>query len=212
MKSLKGFVSENESLPSVSVSKGDERLSSFDESLLKKDKEKREERLSIFENNRHLLKKLIALLVEGNLVKPVLKAYKLALSYGVITTKDFQTITSEANSYRWVSQLTRAGLLKPLAQAKLSRLDGYSPILYGVPGYTEKEVQEALSRYLKTRTKVWAYIQEVYQTTLCDVANQEIQFRKILWCANRYGAGLDRLKIAEEVARLHSQNGVRVWR
>jgi len=209
VRSLNRFLSENGRNSREDKDKEKRLLLSNGGNNPYKDKSDALEFLS--ENERNLVARVLSELVKADFVKPIVNAYKLILEYGVVTFKDLSDLASESTVYRWLSQLKKAGLIVPVAQAKLRRLDGAPPMLYGVPGFTEKQVQRAVSRYIKMRTTVWAYVEQVYQATLPDVTDEGIQYRKILWAANRYGSGLDRVTIAEEVARMHRRKGVRVW-
>ena len=122
---------------------------------------------------------------------------------------------SVASAHRSINNLVDCGLILPINKIKASRKLGPKATLYGVESATEKEIQQALSRYLKSNTKYYSHVERLYQRTLYEIKDEEIQFSKIFNVIKNNGGsfGYHISDIAEEIAyRLHNEHKIKVWR
>ena len=142
-------------------------------------------------------------------------AYKIFLQNGCSFAKEISKLceTSLATAYRAIENLSEIGLILPLSKLNLPKAPGPAPSIYGVETVTEKEVQSAVIRYKKSRSKVFTYVEQVYQRTLDEVQDEQIQYTKILYWARQIGTnGFHISYIADEAAKQLQDHGVKVWK
>jgi len=147
--------------------------------------------------------------------KNTIKGYKIFLEKGASFAKEIEQLCkiSTGHSYRVLERLLSQELIKPLSKIKLKKTNGDKPVIYGLHNVTKEEEEKATLRYLMTRKKDYKHVDEVYQITLNDVIDQQIQFQKICWNARKHGnQNLHFLDIAELVAAKFQQEGIEVWR
>lgn len=120
----------------------------------------------------------------------------------------------ESTVYRIFKNLQVMGLIEPYTKLTVTfRRGGPRPVLYAIKGVTSKEIATAADRYLKQSSKNYVYVDQVYQSTLNQIIEGAIQYRKIYAIAKNAGnRGFRYQDIADLVALMHQENGVKVWR
>ena len=115
--------------------------------------------------------------------------------------------------YRIIEKLVKAGFIEPVTKTRIPRKSGRKTTLYGVLDVTQREIDEAISREMRFSSKSYAFVDKLYQRTLYEVEREGIQYSKIVSLAKRQGnSGFLFIDIADQVAKKHQQNGVKVWK
>lgn len=145
-----------------------------------------------------------------------ISTYLYFLENGCSFAKDLQKRRGLANqtAHRIIGKLLDNGLIFPVTKTDIHRRDGPKTTLYGVEDVTDNEVNRARTRDLQYSSKTYIYVEQLYQRTLPEIERESIQYSKIISLAKRKGGlqGFNFLDLAEQVARKHALNGVKVWR
>ena len=148
--------------------------------------------------------------------KNTIRALRHFYTYGCGFSKDLEKSIniSPASSFRIMTVLNDAGFIEPLTKAHIPAKYGVKTILYGLPDVTAKEVQQAIARDMKYSSKSLKHVDIIYQRTLTEVVDEEIQMTKIMAIAKKYGhaGGFHFTDIARYVANKHQLDGTQVWR
>ena len=152
----------------------------------------------------------------GGHQKNIFKALKHFYVHGCGFGKDLEHSLniSRQGSHRIMLKLRNAGFIEPLTKTHIPAKYGAKTVLYGLPDVTAKEVHQAIARDLKYSSKSLKYVDIIYQRTLTEVIDEEIQMAKILAIAKSYGnsGGFHFTDMARYVANKHSLDGTKVWR
>lgn len=176
-------------------------LLSFDEKIIKTQRSREYEILSRFER------------IAQN--QSAIQTYKYMLIIGCSFVKEIarETGISEASAYRAKDALEELNLIVPITKVKLRRTNGEKPILWGLADVSDKEIQEASKRYMRSKNKAFKYVDQLYQRTLQEVQNEEIQYNKIATLARNMGNTLIHfIDNANQVEEMLKEKGIKVWR
>jgi predicted transcriptional regulator len=197
-----------------------ERLLSFKESnpVYYNDIQKK---LLLLKENNNLEKKRvyeieILSFYENILTKPkTIQVYKFFLEKGASTVRELAKAKYGSYSYIYkiISDLKDAGFILPYTKIKTTEKNGGAPCtVYGHPDATEKEIQYAVSRYLKSFAKIYVFVEQLYQRTLYEIIDEQIQYKKIIELARQKGNNrFHFMDMANEVALRLQDDGIKVW-
>lgn len=154
---------------------------------------------------------------ETILTKPKsITIYKFFLEHGASTVRELGKSKYGSYSYihKIISDLTDSGFIVPYTKVKTTEKNGGAPCsVYGLPEATEKEIQNAVSRYLRSFKQIYVFVEQLYQRTLYEIKDEEIQFQKIAMLARSHGNNrFHFMDMANEVALRLSEKGVKVWK
>ena len=145
--------------------------------------------------------------------------YKVFLEYGASFSREIKKICKlpENSTHKAIGNLIDAGLIDPLHKIKQAKKIGPKATLYAHLDVTDEEIQQAESRYMKSHVKHYRSVEQLYQRTLYEVKDEEIQYSKIFNIVrsnNRSRTSYFPIQsITDEIAyRLHHERKVKVWR
>jgi predicted transcriptional regulator len=194
------ILSTVDSKPQYNKEKDNEILLSNDESI------KKSSRCV----EREILSKLDSILTS----KSTVQAYKHFLDVGCSFANELidKCNIAEPTAHRAIKKLQKHNLIQPISPVK-TRRKGPCPIIYQVRDASKQEIDKALNRVMRYQVKYYGFIEQVYQLTLSQVVDQEIQYRKIIQVAKQHGCyGYHFVDVADEVARKLAYDGCKVWR
>lgn len=197
------LLSTFESEPQYNKEKEKQLISSNDESGIYGEREKIGE----------LLSKYASIFTSRN----NLTIYKYFLTQGATFSSEIidQCNMTESSTHRALKYLTKHNLIQPIVPIKRGKGSGAGPAttVYQIREATGKEIREATNRVMRYQSKYYGFVEQVYQLTLPEVKNQEIQYRKIVNIARKNGSyGYHYTDIANEIARKLQYDGVKIWR
>ena len=142
--------------------------------------------------------------------------YLYFLEVGCSFSKDLERKHGFANqtAHRVIEKLLDNGFIFPVTKTDIHRRAGPKTTLYGVEDVTDDEINKARTRDLQYSSKSYMLVERLYQRTLPEIERESIQYVKIMSLAKRQGGlqGFHFVDLAEQVARKHALNGVKIWR
>jgi DNA-binding MarR family transcriptional regulator len=169
---------------------------------------------SIKKNGRDVEREILSKLDRILTSKSTIQAYKHFLDVGCSFANELidKCNIAEPTAHRAIKKLQKHNLIQPISPVK-TRRRGPCPIIYQVRDASKQEIDKALNRVMRYQVKYYGFIEQVYQLTLSQVVDQEIQYRKIIQVAKQHGCyGYHFLDIADEIARKLAYDGYKVWR
>lgn len=181
-----------------------------------------QKKLLLLKENNNLEKKRayeleIISFYETILTKPkTIKIYKFFLENGASTVRELakSKYGSYSYIYKIINDLLESGFIVPYTKVKTTEKNGGAPCtVYGLPKAEEIEVQRAVSRYLKSFKHIYVFVEQLYQRTLYEIHDEQIQFQKIAQLARATGnKRFHFLDMANEVELRLREEGITVWR
>lgn len=167
--------------------------------------------------NRRSFERELLLLYRTILTTPkTIDVYLYFLENGASTSREIIKKIGMSRSYAHacIEKLLECNLITIYTKVKSTEKMGGAPALvYGLPDVDEKEIQKASSRYMKTHTKLYMFVDQLYQRTLYEIKDEEIQYSKIVQlCKSKGNRGFHFMDMADEIALRLQECGVRVWR
>ncbi len=149
--------------------------------------------------------------------KKRIEVFKVFLIHGATTARELAKMKTGSYGYiyRLLDGLMDAGLIRPIHKIKTSnKLGGAPTTVYGLIEVSDQEVRKAVSRYLKSCSRIYRIVEMLYQRTLYDVKDEEINFQKICAIAKNQGR-MQRfhwMDVAQEIELRLKEEGIKVWR
>ena len=144
--------------------------------------------------------------------------YLFFLEHGASTSRELikKCKISSSFAHSTIQRLSESGLIEEIGKTRGPASNAGSPvIIHGVPDATKQEIDNSISRYMKTYDRIYGNVERFYQRTLIEIKDEEIQYKKIIQLVqhnSHWGRNFHYQDIADEIARrLHFQ-GVKVWR
>ena len=150
--------------------------------------------------------------------KVKIEVYKFFLENGATTVRELTKGLKGSYTYYYkiLDSLIDSGIIEAKHKIKSSQKQGGAPsTVYGLVSCSDREVMAASSRYLKSLSPIYASVDYLYQQTLSSIANEEIQFSKIVGIARTCKISKNRfhfMDIANEIAYKLQEKGIKVWK
>lgn len=152
----------------------------------------------------------------GNILtsKARINVYLHFLKHGAATVREIskENRSSHTHYHRIIRDLADAGLIVPFSKIKSGQtMGGSPPTVWGLPEATPEDVREANSRYMRSISRIYVFVDQLYQRTLYEVKDEEIQYRKIVnICQVNGNRGFHFLDVAEEIAYRMRKQGITI--
>lgn len=150
--------------------------------------------------------------------KAKVNVYSYFLEHGATTVRELGKNNkgrgSQTYFYKIINSLMDADLVKPYHKIKSGQTSGGKPAtVYGLVDASPEEVRDATSRYMRSMSHIYVFVDQLYQRTLYEVKNEEIQYRKIVEiCRHNVSRGFHFIDVADEITYRLNSEGVKVWR
>ncbi len=169
------------------------------------------------EKKREVMLELLSFFEKIPSTKKGIEVFRYFLKHGATTIRELSKNIKGSHTYYYkiIEQFIEADVIEYKIKVKSGKKLGGAPCtVYGLIDCTETEVQRAVSRYLKSHTRLYATVEVLVQRTLQDVIDEEIQYRKIVNIAHNSGnhSRFHFVDVANEIAFRLQEMGVRVWR